>query len=169
MPPSRKSIKGSVIKRLFAKSRNQCAFSGCNKLLVQDDGVVTGRICHIKASSKRGPRYDGSQSDEDRHSYGNLLLLCPEHHDIIDKASSGEWTVDRLTKMKKDHESSPAAATDRSDADRIVRQLIENHTVYEQGIQIGSINASQVNIAHGKILLGATAPETMRSGRRKKY
>lgn len=143
-------------KLLFAKSRNQCAFDGCNRPLVHDDGVVVGRICHIKASSKRGPRYDQNQSDEERHGYKNLVLLCPEHHDVIDRDVNGEWTVERLVAMKISHESSAVSDVNLNDTDRITRQLIENQAIYQQGIQIGSVVANNVNIAHGDIVFGPT-------------
>jgi hypothetical protein len=72
----------AIMKALFALSSNQCAFPGCSQPLVDPpSGKVTGRICHVKARSEGGPRYDPGQSDEERHGFGNLLLMCPMHHD----------------------------------------------------------------------------------------
>src|SRR5687768_11697745 len=64
----------STIKRLFALSANRCAFPKCGCPIVEETGTVTGIICHIKARSKGGPRYDSKQSDEERHAYPNLIL-----------------------------------------------------------------------------------------------
>jgi hypothetical protein len=93
-----------TIKRLFALSGNQCAFPGCPLPMVDlSSGKVTGRICHIKARQPGGPRYDSSQSDEERHSFRNLLLLCPIHHDVID-SDPDSYTVERLLEIKSKHE-----------------------------------------------------------------
>jgi hypothetical protein len=51
----------SVIKRLFARSGNRCAYPKCPTEIVQGDTVV-GRMCHIKAAKENGPRYDAEQS-----------------------------------------------------------------------------------------------------------
>lgn len=93
-----------VVKRLFALSRNQCAFSNCTMAIVQpDSGTVTGKICHIKAKSSDGPRYDPKQSEEERHGFENLILLCGIHHDIIDDQPK-EYSVEKLKQMKAAHE-----------------------------------------------------------------
>jgi len=62
---------------------------------------VTGRICHIRAKSRAGPRFDASQTDAERDGFDNLLLLCPLHHDIVD-ADPEAYTVERLERMKRD-------------------------------------------------------------------
>jgi hypothetical protein len=73
----RSSPSKATLKRLFALSGNRCAFPGCG-LPVVDPG--TGNLCgapvHINAVSPGGPRYDPRQTDEQRESVENLLLLC---------------------------------------------------------------------------------------------
>lgn len=98
-PPTLKTVK-----RLFAVSGNRCAFPGCESLLVEISGTVTGEIAHIRAASPNGPRYDPAQSNEDRHSFSNLMLLCGRHHTIID-TEVDEYTVSILEKMKREHET----------------------------------------------------------------
>jgi hypothetical protein len=46
--------------------------------------TVTAEICHIKAQSAGGPRYDPDQTDKERHGFDNLLLLCGDHHKVVD-------------------------------------------------------------------------------------
>ena len=99
------SPKSSTIKRLFAVSGNQCAYPDCEIPLVEPSGTVTGEIAHIKASSEKGPRYDESQSEEERHGFNNLILLCSRHHTIIDNEIS-EHSVEKLIAIKKQHEQS---------------------------------------------------------------
>ncbi len=80
------------IKRLFAHSGNRCAFPQCPLGLIQGETVV-GEICHIRAAKPDGPRYDVSQTAEERHGYENLILLCPTHHTVID-ADPESYTVE---------------------------------------------------------------------------
>lgn len=104
---SESNLKGpriKTIKRLFAYSKNQCAFPTCEALLISEEGTVIGEICHIKAKSEGGLRYDSNQTDEERHSFDNLILLCPSHHTIIDDLLNG-YTVEKLCTMKKEHEA----------------------------------------------------------------
>jgi tRNA(Arg) A34 adenosine deaminase TadA len=52
-------------------------------------GLRTGHAAHICAASKGGPRYDPSQSEEERRSSANGLWLCRECGDIVDKDENG--------------------------------------------------------------------------------
>jgi len=63
-----------TVKRLFALSRNRCAYPGCETPIVHSSGTITGEVCHIKAQSTGGPRFDSKQSDEARHM--TLGLEC---------------------------------------------------------------------------------------------
>lgn len=92
-----------TLKKLFALSRNVCAFPRCTRHIVRDETVV-GKVCHIKAAKPRGPRHDPEQSDEERHGFNNLILLCGEHHDIVDNDVAA-YTVGALTDMKAQHEA----------------------------------------------------------------
>jgi hypothetical protein len=92
-----------TLKKLFALSRNVCAFPRCTRHIVREETVV-GKVCHIKAASPGGPRYDPAQSDEERHGFDNLILLCGEHHDIVDD-DIVTYPVGALTAMKAQHEA----------------------------------------------------------------
>lgn len=102
----------ATVKRLFAVSRNRCAFTKCQTSLVSESGKVTGKICHIEGN--RGPRYNPAQSAEERDSFDNLLLLCALHHDIIDDDVT-TYTVDVLREMKREHENAAAERLALSD------------------------------------------------------
>ena len=91
----------ATVKRLFAVSGNRCAFPGCALPLVDEaSGKVTGRICHIKADSPGGPRYDPEQSEKKRHGFDNLVLMCSLHHDVID-SNAEAYTVERLLEAQE--------------------------------------------------------------------
>jgi hypothetical protein len=104
----------STIKRLFARSRNRCAFPNCPVPIVEDQGFVTGNVCHIKARSKRGPRYDAAESMDERHNFSNLMLLCARHSRLID-SDLQTYTVETLREMKDAHEKSDLVELSVSD------------------------------------------------------
>ncbi len=118
------SVTTATIKRLFAVSAGMCAFPKCQQSLVHLE-KVTGRICHIRAAKRGGPRYDGAQSEEERHGFANLLLLCPIHHDVID-ADIDTYSVERLVGIKADHESRHHNGTEPSE--QIAKQLLDIET-----------------------------------------
>jgi len=99
-----KTPNESTLKKLFARCRNLCAFPSCATRIVDPQfGTLAGRICHIKARSPRGPRYDPKQSEEERHSYENLIVLCGVHHGLIDDQPE-TFTTELLLEMKEMHE-----------------------------------------------------------------
>ncbi|MBC2593746.1 HNH endonuclease [Ruficoccus amylovorans] len=97
------SISRPTIKRLFAKSNNQCAFPKCAAPIIVN-GVVVGEICHIRARRKNGPRYDSSLSLKDKDDYPNLLLLCRTCHKRID-SDEATFTPELLAEIKALHEA----------------------------------------------------------------
>ena len=144
----------ATIKQLFAVSGNRCAFPGCNLPLVDaGSGTVLGEICHIKARSPEGPRYDPAQTEKERHVFGNLLLLCPAHHKIVDD-NPGEYTVEWLLATKAQHESQAAGGPELTDevAQRLERQLeIQGDVTGQVAVgnnvmQISGVQGSTINI-----------------------
>lgn len=96
----------STIRRLDTLSGNECAYPTCNKRLIAEDGQsIVSKICHIEAASENGPRYNIEMSDDERRGFENLILLCDEHHIIIDnKANESQYPVNLLQQWKRDHE-----------------------------------------------------------------
>jgi hypothetical protein len=118
--PKEPTVK--TIKRLFAVSGNRCAFPECGQSLIDDAGIVVGEICHIRASSPEGPRYSSGQTDEERHGFSNLVLMCARHHKRIDE-SWQDYTVDTLTDLKRRHEASSPV---RESTDEVAEALRKN-------------------------------------------
>lgn len=99
---SRKSPNIQTIRALFAKSGNRCAFPGCHHPLISDSNNFISQICHIEAAEPKGQRYNPGQTDEERRSYDNLILLCYPHH--IETNNVQLYTVDELKRIKYQHE-----------------------------------------------------------------
>lgn len=94
---------------VYLRSGGFCAFPGCKQELVEpgtetDKPAFLGKIAHIVADSRDGPRGDHPMSDEDRDRHPNLLLLCGVHHDLID-IQKFKFSVSVLRQMKADHEA----------------------------------------------------------------
>lgn len=99
----RKDLKLSTVKKLFALSGNKCAFPNCNQCLVDEHGNIFAQICHIEAAEQGGERYNPNQTDEERRSFENLVLLCANHH--IESNNVVIWTVEKLKAIKSEHET----------------------------------------------------------------
>lgn len=137
-----------TFKRLFALSKNQCAFPDCTTAIIQPAGTVTGKICHIKSKRPNGKpydRYDPTQTDVERHAFENLILLCGVHHDIVDNELQ-TYTVERLKKLKETHEQNADTNTPPDDAS--VRKLIDSYLHIEASeeamVMLNSPLATQV-------------------------
>lgn len=130
-----------ALKTLFALSGNRCAFPGCPVQLVQGSTLI-GKVCHIKAAHVGGPRYDAKQSPAARHGYGNLILLCGNHHTLVDDDEK-TYTAERLQEMKAKHEGR-VERMDSSDVERAVH-LVLDESVHSVN-QTGGITARNVTI-----------------------
>ncbi len=133
-----KSPTNRDIKRLFALSCNRCAYPNCQTAIVQPSGTITGEICHIKAKSPQWPRYDPKQSDEERHAFANLILLCSIHHKIADSEPK-KYTVELLKDFKEIHERNGSIELTQDDV-RLVRKLIDSY------LQIQATDEAQVMV-----------------------
>ena len=92
----------SAVKTLFALSGNVCAYPRCEEHLTHPGWKqVQGRVCHIKGENTGSTRYDPTQSDEERHGFSNLILLCPNHHNLIDDLEPDAHPVELLLEIKE--------------------------------------------------------------------
>jgi len=97
-------------RMLLQRSGNVCAFPDCRLLLTaagppENPVVVLGEMAHIVAESPNGPRGNAPLSAEERNLYQNLILLCNQHHQLIDSDGAlATYTVARLSAMKEAHE-----------------------------------------------------------------
>ncbi|PPJ06062.1 hypothetical protein C5E44_31075 [Nocardia nova] len=93
-------------------------------------------MCHIRAQSAGGPRYDANQNDEERHGLDNLVLMCASHHAVIDdRANLDTYTVEYLVRIKKDHEEAASANSENAPpvSQAIINALAISTMTYETG------------------------------------
>ncbi len=144
----RKPIPERTIKALFAKSRNMCAFDGCNRMIVDETtNTVMGEIAHIEGVAKGSARHNPNLPDEHLNDCDNLILLCHDHHTLIDDKRNG-YTVARLREMKRNHESLGRLDIDPIDG-RLTKIYMDNAVVRKTTVKKTVYNHSVHNEATG--------------------
>lgn len=102
-------IPEKVKIRLWGKAAGRCQYEGCNKPLWYDSLTKAefniSYIAHIIADQPGGPRGHETLSEELKDDISNLMLMCDEHHRLIDREDVKGHPVQRLRQMKAKHES----------------------------------------------------------------
>src|SRR5579859_3866035 len=86
-----KRISEKTAKIVWARAAGLCSYPDCLKILIvspespNDPHAVLGQIAHIVSHSEEGPRGEELFRGVDRDGPENLLLLCGEHHILIDQ------------------------------------------------------------------------------------
>jgi hypothetical protein len=92
---------------LFTKAGGQCEFDGCRKYLLENPTThkegIFAEVAHIVAFSIKGPRANDGVRPDDINDIKNLMLLCPQCHDEIDKDEAGHPRA-VLERYKEEHE-----------------------------------------------------------------
>lgn len=101
------AITDRTRKMLWGRSGGVCAI--CKVQLFEEKGLsddlsVLGQECHIvgEKNVETSPRGINAMPLEKRNLYGNLILLCRDHHKIIDDQTN-MYTIDELHRIKNDH------------------------------------------------------------------
>ncbi len=95
---------------LWGKAAALCSMPNCKEKLIYEanDAIPSsatkiGENCHIVGENKGSARYDSSFTDDEKCRYPNLILLCRNHHKIVDDDPI-TWTVEKLHEIKSAHE-----------------------------------------------------------------
>lgn len=106
-------VSGSVTvptrTQLWAKAGGRCQYAGCNASLLGDlvsgnQKLIRALVAHIVSAKPNGPRGDTLRSPLLVDEIGNLMLLCYEHHRLIDVEDEAGHPEVRLLAMKAAHE-----------------------------------------------------------------
>tara|TARA_R110002096_G_scaffold349985_1_gene543029 strand:- start:4637 stop:5788 length:1152 start_codon:yes stop_codon:yes gene_type:complete len=104
----RKAVPRGVARKLWVKSGGRCQYVSCNIPLWKDQlmqrNMNKAYISHIIAAKENGPRGEEVKSEELELEFSNLMLLCDECHNRIDKAQLSEHPKELLYQMKQNHE-----------------------------------------------------------------
>ena len=111
---ARQAISQKTKQQLWGQAAGRCEI--CNKLVFADslygDSENLGEIAHIQGVN--GPRHNASMTSDEVNSIDNLMLLCLEHHKLIDSKPE-EYPTERLIKDKKNHEERVRIQTETTD------------------------------------------------------
>lgn len=100
-----------TLRMLCANAAGRCQFEGCNRPVFFDGLTLRefnkSNIAHIVSSSFNGPRGDALRSHQLSDQLCNLMLLCPDHHKLIDDFPDA-YPEAELLDMKRRHEEAIA-------------------------------------------------------------
>ena len=95
------AIEEKDIKLLWGKAAGRCSYPGCQAdlapLLMASSAIVLGEMAHVIGRKPGAARSCKTTGIDD--TYPNLVLLCPTHHTLVDKAEK-DFPVDLLKKWK---------------------------------------------------------------------
>src|SRR6185295_13567871 len=121
--PKRLPIPTDVVRELYLKSGNQCAFPGCTSRIIEADGTLVAQICHIEGAMPNGERFNVGMTNEQRADFPNLMLMCYPHHQKTNDVAA--YPVNALTEMKTKHEAK------FTDVVKLIRESVSDHTLAE--------------------------------------
>jgi hypothetical protein len=113
---ARPKIPQHVILQLWARAAGLCEFEGCGQKLWRHgltlQAINRSHIAHIVGFSPDGPRGDPERSPLLATDIDNLMLVCQDCHNLIDKkALEDKYPEARLREMKRVHEERIERAT----------------------------------------------------------
>ena len=129
--PKRLKPKPETLRELFLKSGNLCAFPNCTTLMMNEQGVFIGQVCHIKAAENGGPRFSPAMTNEQRRAPADLMLMCYAHHQVTDDEK--KFPVNKLRKMKREHERRFSAP------DRAILERLTDWTTADKPTQVKNL------------------------------
>lgn len=102
---------------VWARGAGRCQYLGCNQPLIGDlvsgnEDANFGLIAHIVAEQPGGPRGDPVRSPALADDPSNLMLMCYQHHKLIDVDDKLRHDEQRLLNMKAAHEERIKIVTD---------------------------------------------------------
>ena len=141
--------KAAARSMVWSRSGGICSFPTCGQMCVDEhtSGKATtiGEIAHIETSASNGPRYNPDLPDHD--AYANLLLLCRNHHKLVDERPDC-YTVKVLREWKMAVDSKYAADLARSapgvsfaELDVVTRNLVKDQTPRAASVSLIPIQA----------------------------
>lgn len=108
---SRDNFAAAVVRKVAERAAYICSSPTCNRITIGPDksaqnlSIKTGEAAHICAASPGGPRYDMSQSAQERKGIANAIWLCGACAALVDKNGGQGYPAEHLRKWKRDHEA----------------------------------------------------------------
>ena len=156
-------IAASVKKELLSVSGNKCAYPNCDFELLTDDGSFLGNICFIESIANGAPRHNPQRPSQELVGLDNLILLCPNHHQLIDSqvhVHTAEWLkktkIIHEKKMKERINNSSLIRTELSKISTVPFQEILD--VWEKNQENGDEEFWQVFLKENPCIIAQATP-----------
>lgn len=157
------TIPANVRLQIWVRAGGRCQFPGCNEPLWKDTLTLQqmnrSYLAHIVADSPNGPRGSEEESGRLKDSLSNIMLLCGDHHRLIDGEHATEYATEWLREQKQEHEDRIERQTGLQPAMRTHIVLIGTRVVNRRGD--GAVNEDEARAA----VLPARYPATDRAVR----
>jgi hypothetical protein len=98
----RRSVPSAVIKMLYAQHGGTCVIGDCPYPSRLPDGTPILEVVHINTVTPGSTRFDKSKTMRQLSSPENLILICPNHHRILDRLPE-EYPAEKLLLLRKWH------------------------------------------------------------------
>jgi len=106
---SRSKINTNTTLLLYVRAGGRCQLRGCNQYVMEHRTTKrSGNFAeqaHIVAFQDKGPRGLDGERPADINDLSNLMLLCRECHDEVDKKHPHLYSRRSLEEMKQEHEA----------------------------------------------------------------
>lgn len=104
-----RNISDTVQRMLWGKAAGRCQFAGCNEALwrsaVTQETINKAQKAHIYSFSEGGPRGNDDIASEKINDIDNIMLVCHQCHQKMDKErDGGRYTSQLLGNWKRMHE-----------------------------------------------------------------
>lgn len=93
-----------------------CYWPGCPEPMIRRAGgemYFIGQRVHIRGAYPGSARYDPAMTDDQRRGFGNLVVMCKPHHEVIDVGQPELYPAEVLLRWKDQREASPREALER--------------------------------------------------------
>lgn len=110
IPKNRDDFSKETIDAISKRASYICSNPECKCLTLcpseedQKKHIGIGKVAHITAAAKKGPRYNPSLSREQRCSIENGIFLCATCADMVDKNGGADFPATMLREWKENHE-----------------------------------------------------------------
>ena len=106
----RERVPPGVVREVWARAGGICAYPRCPVVLYRDPALRTrasfGEVAHNVAALPGGERGQLDRSRELSKDPENLVLLCPNHHSLVDEKGAAQRYPDSLlAEWKHRHEA----------------------------------------------------------------
>jgi hypothetical protein len=168
------NISNVDLKKLWGKAAGRCSYPGCAnnciEFLEKTGDIILGEMAHVIAQSSKGPRGNSAKAGPD--TYENLILLCPYHHGMVDKAPK-DFPEKLLHEWKREHElqvERSLCGQQFEDAKSLLafakKILIENYAIHQK-FGPESAAAAANPLSEGSILWSLRKCDTVLPNNRK--